>query len=76
MSEWKPTSIHDAFGIKKHINGKDYFWRIFAIVSVIALCVIGFLNANRNRYRPIADDYFILDTWTGKVYELDERVIK
>lgn len=75
MSEWKPTSIHDAFGIKRQTSGRDYFWRIFAICALIALCIVGYLNSRENRYRPFADDYLILDTWTGKVYDTDSRVV-
>ena len=74
MSEWKPTSIHDALGNKKP-SGKIPFWRIFAVVTLIALCFFGYFNAQRNRYRPFADGDLILDTWTGNVYELETKII-
>lgn len=76
MSEWKPTSIHDAFSYKKPDSKEPYhFWKIYAIIVLIALCLLGYLNAQRNRYHSFADGYLILDTWTGKVYEVDNQII-
>lgn len=75
MSEWKPTSIHDALGNKKP-SDKIHFWRIFAVVALVVGCLLGVLNSFRNRYRPLADDYLILDTWTGNVYELETKIIE
>ena len=75
MSEWKPTSLHDALGYKKP-NGKGIdFWKVFAIVALVVTCSLGILGSCRNRYRPLADDYLILDTWTGNVYEVEAKII-
>lgn len=75
MSEWKPTSMHDALGNKKPSGKQINFWKIFAVVALVVVCLLGVLNSCRNRYRSIADDYLILDTWTGNVYEIETKVI-
>lgn len=76
MSVWKPTSLRDALGYKKPDGTNPYrFWRIYAVIALIALCILGYLNAQRNRYRSFADSDLILDTWTGKVYEVETQII-
>lgn len=74
MSEWKPTSIRDALGNKKP-GGKIHFWRIFAVVTLIAFCFLGYLSTLRNRYHTFDGGNLILDTWTGNVYELETKII-
>lgn len=60
----------------KNPTTNNSFWRIFAIVSLIAFCVIGYLVANSNRYRPMYQAALILDSWTGKVYDIDGHLFK
>ena len=47
------------------------FWRIFAIVALIAFCIIGYMNAINGRYKSFHNAAVVLDSWTGKVYKLD-----
>ncbi|MDE5675743.1 MAG: hypothetical protein K2I44_10445, partial [Muribaculaceae bacterium] len=49
---------------------KDRFWRVFAIIALIAFCVIGYINASKNRYRMIHDTPYVLDSWTGNIKDL------
>ena len=51
------------------------FWRIFAIIALLAFCIIGYFNACRNRYNSFAGGDLILDSWTGYVYETENRII-
>lgn len=46
---------------------KNQFWRIIAIVALIAFCIIGYLNASRDRYRMVPNAAYVLDTWTGNI---------
>jgi len=47
----------------------DWFKPAILILAVIFLFIFG-LHALKGRYRPIFDDFAILDTFTGNVYKL------
>lgn len=61
----------------KLINEKirsDIFWRVIAILALLAFCVIGYLNASRERYRMISESVYVLDTWTGNIKNIENQL--
>lgn len=51
------------------------FWRIFAIITLLAFCIIGYFNACRSRYHSFAEGELIIDSWTGEVYETENCIV-
>ncbi|OGP69156.1 MAG: hypothetical protein A2Z73_00175 [Deltaproteobacteria bacterium RBG_13_60_28] len=52
----------------------DWFKLAILVLAAIFLFIFG-LHALKGRYRPIFEDFAILDTFTGNVYKLSgERV--
>ena len=74
MSEWKPTSLQDALKFKK-VNCKgDFFWRILAVIGLVAFCVLGYLNVTKGRYKTFYEGDLIIDSCTGRVYLVEECI--
>jgi predicted MPP superfamily phosphohydrolase len=54
---------------------KDLFWKIFAITALIVINGMFYLNATVTRY-TIQNKSLIMDRWTGRVYQISDRLMK